>query len=71
MAIPIEKDPDHDCMLESCAICAAPTVHWTALPGRKSGEQVACCRWCAATKTPADVPTKAAWFKAATKKDAR
>lgn len=47
--------------LEHCAICRAITHHWTALPDRAPGEQVACCEGCAKSKTPGDVPTKDAW----------
>jgi hypothetical protein len=49
--------------LENCAICRGITVLWTDLPERAPGEQVACCKGCAKSKVPADVPTKRAWFE--------
>ena len=50
--------------LENCAICRNITRHWTLLPDRTPGEQVACCKSCSRTKEPADVPTRKAWLDA-------
>jgi hypothetical protein len=59
---PIPYEPDPYGESEECAICDAATLFWTALPDRAAGEQVAICSKCATTRSPADVPTKQAWF---------
>ena len=61
--IPIEFIPDS---LEHCAIqgpgCRVFTSHWTALPDREPGEQVAVCRTCSESHKPEDVPSKKDWW---------
>jgi hypothetical protein len=60
--IPIEHPPEAE-GLEPCALCGRPTALWTALPDRQAKDQVACCSACGAVGRPADVPSKAEWFK--------
>lgn len=62
--IPVEHEP-HDMPMgppEACCFCRAPTRMWTDLPTRTPGQQVACCLPCAITHTPAQAPSKGAWF---------
>lgn len=47
---------------ERCCFCRWTTRHWTALPDRTPGQQVACCEACAFTHRPVQVPSKVAWF---------
>lgn len=60
--IPVRREPEMRPPFEPCCFCLLGTTHWTALPDRKPGEQVACCRRCAAEREPADVPTRDEWF---------
>lgn len=46
---------------ERCCFCRAPTPHWTAIPERTPGEQVACCPECGETRSPEEVPSKTEW----------
>ncbi len=64
--IPLEQEPDHLARWEQehCCFCCTPSLTWTRLPDRKPGAQVACCRSCAMTHTPDEVPSKDVWCDA-------
>jgi hypothetical protein len=60
--IPVEDHTDpEDRRGERCCFYRVFTNHWTALPDRTPGGQVACCRDCAKTRKPIEVPTKHDW----------
>lgn len=65
-SIPTQQEPSFwqvafSC--EACCFCHQDTCHWTALPERMSGEQVACCLECSEIFEPEVVPTKSEWFE--------
>jgi len=47
---------------EHCCFCGEPTRHWTDLPDREPGQQVACCVRCAVQNPWESVPSKTAWL---------
>lgn len=63
MPIPVKKLRHAEWPPEACCFCRRGTFHWTALPTRTPGEQVACCALCAKEATAEDVPTKDVWFR--------
>lgn len=62
--IPTTIEPDPGPPFEHCCFCGKPTRHWTNLPDRTPGAQVACCQACARLHEPQEVPTKDAWCDA-------
>jgi len=69
--IKVHKEPDglgapHEC----CCLCGKPTAYWY-FPNTAKGfdaesppsgsNEVACCRDCAATASPPDMPSKQEW----------
>lgn len=61
--IDLDREPPEMGEQERCCFCRAKTPHWTCLPKRKPGEQVACCERCARKAKPEDVPTKRDWCR--------
>jgi len=61
--IPIHLEPDDGPPLERCCFCRERTKFWTSLPGRKPGEQVACCKHCASRGEPHECLTKDDWCR--------
>jgi hypothetical protein len=61
MSIPITHEPLFMFLLEACCFCHQPSAHWTDLPDRTPGQQVACCPGCADIFEPDVVPTKREW----------
>lgn len=62
---PVQPEPKPwEPVQESCCKCGVGTRHWTELPERTPGEQVALCEGCAKVTPPVEVPTKTAWCEA-------
>lgn len=61
--VPIVHEPDNLAWVvaERCCFCHQPTRHWTNLPERSPGQQVACCEGCAGIFEPEVVPAKMEW----------
>jgi len=67
MMVNLFKEPDdlgapHEC----CCLCGKPTAYWyfphdDGFAPNTQGDEVACCRDCAARAMPADMPSKQSW----------
>lgn len=58
--VPVEEEPPCESP-ERCCICRERTRHWTKLPDRTLGAQVALCEGCAPYCNPDSIPGKRAW----------
>lgn len=60
---PIEIRREFGSSRERCCFCREPTIHWTKLPERTPGEQVAICPGCGEIHSPEEVPPKSEWTR--------